>query len=205
MVQQTKLSREGVHCGCMISDTEQVALVKDSRRVASRGFSHSGMAGDLRNNLLQDTLSQTIPELSFHNGLVNRGDGRSEWNQEDLSSECDIIVHSGTPWEQMQDCVIVPQRDAHSIIEVKSWISAKDFPDAESDINAQINQLQSEIDAPVFLCAFRHSTDRERLEDNSVADETFVFASGAKDKTEEIVYRGVLQELIEAIKANLKY
>ncbi|KAB1198277.1 MULTISPECIES: DUF6602 domain-containing protein [Haloferax] len=180
-------------------DIQQLALVKDSRRAWWRGFRHTGMAGDIRSKRLIAALEAAIPELSFHSGIVNTGTKRHDWDKEDLSSQCDIIVHSGQPWEQMEEYVIVPPSDATCIIEVKSWVSKKDFKDDESGINAQLTKLKKETGLPVFLVAFRHSTQREDLISASVADGTFILASGSNATTENIVYPGALQALVAAI------
>lgn len=183
----------------MNSDVQQLALVKDSRRAWWRGFRHTGMAGDIRSKRLIEALSVSIPELSFHSGIVNTGKKRNDWDKEDLSSQCDIIVHTGQPWEQMEEYVIVPPSDAVCVIEVKSWISKKDFKSEDSGINAQLTKLKEETGLPVFLVAFRHSTPQEELISDSVADGTFILASGGKGKTENILYPGALQELVAAI------
>lgn len=188
----------------MNSDVLQQSLVKDSRRAWWRGFRHTGMAGDIRSKRLIGALEAALPGLSFNSGIVNTGNKRNDWEKEDLSSQCDIIVYSGQPWEQMEEYVIVPPSDAHCIIEVKSWISKKDFNSDGSGINAQISKLQNETGLPVFLVAFRHSTDRDELVSASVADGTFILASGGNGKTENIVYAGALKELLDAIEVALE-
>lgn len=188
----------------MNTNVLQHGLVQDSRRAWWRGFRHKGMAGDIRSKSLIGALEAAIPEVSFHSGIVNTGNKRSDWESEDLSSQCDIIVHAGQPWEQMEEYVVVPPSDATCIVEVKSWISKKDFPDDESGINAQVTRLQQETGLPVFLVAFRHSTDRDELVASSAADGTFVLASGGKGKTENIVYPGELEALVGAIRATFE-
>ena len=100
----------------------------------------------------------------------------------------------------MEEYVIVPPSDAACVIEVKSWISKKDFKDTQSGINSQLARLKEQTGLPVFLVAFRHSTPKEELISDSVADGTYILASGGKGKSENILYPGALQSLIQAIK-----
>ena len=186
-------------------DTTQVALVEDARRVYWRGFRHRVMAGTIRNRLLRDVLRRALPSFSFHNGIVNSGDGRDDWTKDDLSNECDIIAHTGQPWEQLYEHVVVPERDAHFIIEVKNWIKEPDFPDSKSEVNKQVTTLRSQTSAPVYLVAYRHSGDRENLLDASVADGTFILASGGNGPSGDLVYPGVLERLIETLDGTTNY
>lgn len=179
-------------------NTTQKSLVKDSRRVWWRGFRHDELSSDIRRAQLIDTLASVVPEHSFATGVVNTGDARTDWETPDLSSPCDIVVHTGEPWEQLEDYVVVPSSDVHCIIEVESWLSADDLS-ADGTVTDRITRLQNETGLPVFLVAFRHQTEKATLVSNSVADRTFVLASGENGKTRELVYEGELEELVDVI------
>ena len=181
-------------------NTVQKSLVKDSRRVWWRGFRHDELSGEIRRAQLIDTLASVVPEHSFATGVVNTGEARTDWETEDLSNPCDIVVHTGEPWEQLEDYVVAPSSDVHCIIEVESWLSADDLM-ADGAVTERITRLQNETGLPVFLVAFRHQTYKDELVSNSVADRTFILASGESGNTRDLIYEGVLEDLVDAIES----
>lgn len=184
---------------------EQTALVKDSRRAWWRGFRHSDMATAIRRKQLIGTLSSLVPEHSFRSGVINTGEARTDWETEDLSSPCDIIVYTGQPWEQLEEYVVVPSSDAHCVLAVESWLSDDDIARDGGPVNERVTRLQNETGLPVILVAFRHRTDKEELVSNSVADRTFVLASGENGNTDDLIYEGTLENLVETVERVIEF
>lgn len=189
----------------MSLNTKQKALVKDSRRAWWRGFRHSDMADDIRRRQLIDALESVLPEHSFQSGVINTGETRTNWETEDLSSPCDTIVYTGQPWEQLEEYVVVPSSDAHCVLEVESWLSDDDISRTGGAVNERVDRIKNETGLPVILVGFRHQEERETLVSHSVADRTFILASGENGDTADLIYEGELQKLVDTIERIIEF
>lgn len=183
----------------MVRDAVQVSLIKDTARARNRGFTHRGMAGDITEKLLRDALRRALPGVAFDPGVITTG-SRAEYDESDLSNQCDVVAHVGEPWERMYEYVVVPDKDAVCVVEVKYWIAPNNFESGGSNYATQIETLQSQTRAPVFMVGFHHSGSRERILEASNADETFLLATGSsRSRTQDMIYHGEFERLVNAI------
>lgn len=181
----------------------QYELVAQSHDDLEYGLRARSITGDICTRLLRDFLAKEI-KMNFNSGVVNLGNTKKDPETKEISPQCDIIVYRKQPRYKNYDYVVAPRGNVAAIIEVKKSISEKQV----RGINKQINRFRKEIRKPIFLVAFIHDGEKERIIKQSQADGTFLFsknphidyADNIPDFKEKYLHRGELEKLVSKIK-----
>lgn len=186
-------------------NTTQLSLIKDTTKARSKGFRHRGVTGDITEELLRNSLNESLANVVIKSGTVTtRKKRKHDYDKDELSSQCDIVITPTQPWSEFCDYILVPTYDTICVIEVKYWVAPNNFESGNNDYHAQIDKLKQETESPVYLVAFHNSGDREAIMSNSNADETFIFATGSsKTPAKKMIYDGEYERLVDTINADL--
>lgn len=193
-------------------DKEQIDLVWESEEAWYRGFRGPGISGSICEKLLLSFLRKNIKELKFSSGVITRSyEKGKKLHKEELSPQIDIIAFKNEPLYQLEDFVIVHEKDVVCIIEVKKWVTrAGIFPPKEYYIK-QIRRLKEKVKKPLIFVAFRHhkSLTYEEFK-NSDPNSIFIFSKPtkgcplevlkSKEDFFEYIYSGELKQLVDTLR-----
>jgi len=165
----------------------QLDIIVKSEKPHEFGLRHRGISGSICSWILRDFLRKEFPHTNFDEGIVCKAKRKGSYLSDQFSPQVDIIVYHGDPWEKLYEYVVVPTKNVFLIIEVKKWISKGDVNKSDIKINSQISKFRNVLNKPIFLVAFRTTSDIQHLKVKSIANNTYIFSKGLQDNYPDYV------------------
>ena len=165
----------------------QNEIVDYSERLHKLGLRHSGLSGQLCEQLLKRELTKDT-QLFYTTGQVTSGNRKS-------SPQIDLVIHKKPIHNEItklsKDVNVVPRYDVVGIIEVKKWT----FPKMALDIAKKMTVIRRYVkaDIPLIHVSIRHK-DRhtfvkwEDFERNMKGIQCFCFYGTYRSKNGKAIY-----------------
>lgn len=163
MLSRFKELRSHIHIMPEDYNATQKWLVENCERMHEAGIRHTGLSGNICEDMLMEKLRLSIPDLKFSRGVIKLGFHKQDnaWvESEDLSTQIDVIVYAGEPDYELEGCVVIPLSKTRGIIEVKKWSTPKMLRPEES-VASKLMVLKREFAAkstvqiPVLFVTYR--------------------------------------------------
>jgi hypothetical protein len=164
-------------------DSIQCELVIQCEKPHKIGLRHTAISGDVASRHLIRFLKKEFPRLRFNSGVVSTAvpkPARYKSSSKALGPQIDIIVYRGRPYDSIFNYAVVPQKRVILAIEVKKWITPKNFVSRTKGTNGQLLRLKRFTRKPVLLVGFRHHGDLQAIRRKRVADGVFVFSKASR-------------------------